>query len=620
MDIEVPKVYGASKLEQRETEAPASVTVVTADEIKKYGHRTLADVLQTVQGFNVSYDRNYAFLGVRGLSLGDFNDRMLVLVNGHRINNNFNDGAAIGTDFLLDVDLIDHVEVIRGPGSVLYGNNAFLGVINVVTREGRQLNGFEVSGEYGEFDTYKTRVTYGKLFTNGVQMLLSGTYYDSEGQDRLFYKEFNTPAQNNGVAQNMDGDSSSSFFASLAYTDFTLEGAFDRREKVNPTAQFSTTFNNPDLRTIDERGYTSFKFAHSFPEVVDVTAQVYYDRYVHEIGYPFVPTLYRETDVGDWWGAELQLNKRLWDRHVITAGVEYRDDFRQDSQLADPTTTYTDIRTNRQSYGVYVQGDFEVLTNLHLNGGLRYDQYGDFNPAVNPRVALIYNPWEKSTLKAIYGTAFRAPSFYEVSTSDHVLKPEEITSYELVYEQDIGRHLRSSVSGFYNQMNDLIVFDSGTFTNFDAETKGIELALEAFWPSGIRGRASYSFQDTRDTVAGWDVPDSPNHLLKFNLSVPLVREKLFAGVEFQYASNRRSLHNTTDASGQPLTVQGEDAAGFGIVNLTLFSHNLIKNLEFSASVYNLLDSRYSDPASSFHTQDVIGQDGRSFRIKLTYHF
>jgi iron complex outermembrane receptor protein len=201
-----------------------------------------------------------------------------------------------------------------------------------------------------------------------------------------------------------------------------------------------------------------------------------------------------------------------------------------------------------------------------------------------------------------------------------VLKPEEITSYELVYEQDIGRHLRSSVSGFYNQMNDLIVFDSGTFTNFDAETKGIELALEAFWPSGIRGRASYSFQDTRDTVAGWDVPDSPNHLLKFNLSVPLVREKLFAGVEFQYASNRRGLHNTTDASGQPLTVQGEDAAGFGIVNLTLFSHNLIKNLEFSASVYNLLDSRYSDPASSFHTQDVIGQDGRSFRIKLTYHF
>jgi outer membrane receptor for ferrienterochelin and colicins len=643
MDIEVPKVYGASKLEQKATEAPASVTVITADEIKKYGHRTLADVLQSVQGFNVSYDRDYAFLGARGLSLGDFNDRMLLLVDGHRVNNNYNDGAAIGTDFILDVDLIDRVEVIRGPGSVLYGNNAFFGVINVVTRRGQQLNGVEASTEYGSFDTYKTRVSYGKLYTNGVEVLLSGTYYDSGGQDRLYYKEFDSPALNRGVAQNLDGDTSGSFFGSLGYTDFTLEGAFDRRQKANPTGQYSqtvdpttqtllTTFTDPRLRTTDERSYTAFKFAHSFPEVVDVTAQVYYDRYTYEIGYPqsllvgtnvVSSSFSAEKDVGEWWGAELQLNKRLWDRHVITLGAEYRDDFLQDSRVdvENQPDDGSHSRTNRQSYGIYVQGDFEVRTNLHLIGGMRYDQYGDFDPAINPRLALIYNPWEKSTFKAIYGTAFRAPSFYEYTLGGpgQVLKPEEITGYELVYEQDIGRHLRSSLSGFYNEMNDLIVFDSGSFTNFNAQTKGVELALETFWPSGIRGRASYSFQDTRDNSAGWDVPDSPNNLLKLNLTVPLVRDKVFAGLEFQYASNRRSLHNTT-AGNQAVTVQGEDAAGFGVVNLTLFSQKLIKNLEFSASVYNVLDRHYGDPASSFHVQDIIGQDGRSFRLKLTYRF
>jgi iron complex outermembrane receptor protein len=643
MDIEVPKVYGASKLEQKATEAPASVTVITADEIKKYGHRTLADVLQSVQGFNVSYDRDYAFLGARGLSLGDFNDRMLLLVDGHRVNNNYNDGAAIGTDFILDVDLIDRVEVIRGPGSVLYGNNAFFGVINVVTRRGQQLNGVEASTEYGSFDTYKTRVSYGKLYTNGVEVLLSGTYYDSGGQDRLYYKEFDSPVLNRGVAQNLDGDTSGSFFGSLGYTDFTLEGAFDRRQKANPTGQYSqtvdpttqtllTTFTDPRLRTTDERSYTAFKFAHSFPEVVDVSAQVYYDRYTYEIGYPqsllvgtnvVSSSFSAEKDVGEWWGAELQLNKRLWDRHVITLGAEYRDDFLQDSRVdvENQPDDGSHSRTNRQSYGIYVQGDFEVRTNLHLIGGMRYDQYGDFDPAINPRLALIYNPWEKSTFKAIYGTAFRAPSFYEYTLGGpgQVLKPEEITGYELVYEQDIGRHLRSSLSGFYNEMNDLIVFDSGSFTNFNAQTKGVELALETFWPSGIRGRASYSFQDTRDNSAGWDVPDSPNNLLKLNLTVPLVRDKVFAGLEFQYASNRRSLHNTT-AGNQAVTVQGEDAAGFGVVNLTLFSQKLIKNLEFSASVYNVLDRHYGDPASSFHVQDIIGQDGRSFRLKLTYRF
>jgi outer membrane receptor for ferrienterochelin and colicin len=632
MNLDVPKVYGASRVEQKVTEAPSSITIITPDEIKKYGYRTLADVLASVQGFYVSYDRNYSFLGARGINLGDFNDRVLLLVDGHRVNNDFNDGAFIDTAFILDIDLIDRVEIIRGPGSAIYGNNAFFDVINVITRQGKQLNGFEGSGEYASFDTYKVRASYGKLFTNGIQMLVSGTYYDSAGQDRLFYKEFDTPAQNNGVAQNMDSDSFASAFGSLSYGDLTLEGAFNRREKVNPTAQFNlTAFNDPRLRTIDERGYSELKFAHSFPDEVDVTAQVYYDSYTRDIGYPqsllvgsniVFSGFSSEKDLGEWWGAELQLNKRLWDRDIITLGAEYRDDFLQDSRVVvqNIPDEGSHTRANRQSYGVYAQGDFVVLTNLHFTGGARYDQYSHFTPSIDPRLALIYHPFTTSTLKAIYGTAFRAPSFYELTTSDHALKPEGITGYELVYEQKIGRYLRSSLSGFYNQMEDLLVFSSGSFTNFDAETKGLELALEGTWATGIRGRASYSFQDTRNSSVGWDMPDSPNHLLKLNLSVPLVMDKVFAGLEFQYTSNRRSLHNTTDASGQPLTVQGNEAGGFGVINLTVFSQKIVKNLEFSASVYNLLDRHYVDPASQFHVQDVIQQDGRTFRLKLTYRF
>jgi iron complex outermembrane receptor protein len=623
MEIEVPVVFGASKFQQKATEAPSSVTVITSDEIKRCGYRTLADILQSVQGFYVSYDRNYSFLGSRGVNLSDFNSRILLLVNGHRLNNNLSDSAAIGTDFILDVDLIDHVEIIRGPSAVLYGNNAFFGVINVITRQGKQLNGAEVSGEYASYDTYKTRVTYGKLFTNGVQLLLSGTYYDSAGPDRLFYKKFNTPDQKNGVAQNMDGDSSGSFFGSLGYADFTLEGAFISREKKNPTAQFGSTFNDPRLQTTDDRGYTSLKYAHSFPEIVDVTAQVYYDRSDFEIGYPTAigsgATFFsKEKDAGEWWGTEVQFNKRLWERHIITFGAEYRDDFRQHREVFDPASgkVFSDASRDRLSYGVYLQGDFMLRTNLHFNGGVRYDQYGNFNPAFNPRLALIYNPWKTATLKAIYGTAFRAPNFLELSDPRFQdIKPEEITSYELVYEQEIGRHLRSSVSGFYNQMQDLIVLQNGNYTNLNANTKGTELALEGNWNNGIRSRLSYSLQRTEDS-SKQNLPDSPEHLVKMNVSVPVYKQKIFASLEFQYTSSRRTLFTTSTGE----TMNGMDAGGFETVNFTLFSRELIKNLEFSGSVYNLFDTRYGDPSSRFHLQDIIEQDGRSFRLKLTYRF
>jgi iron complex outermembrane receptor protein len=627
MEMEVPKVYGASKFEQKATEAPSSVTVVSSDEIKRYGHRTLADVLQSVQGFHVSYDRNYAFLGARGISLGDFNSRILLLVDGHRVNNNLTDGAFVGTEFILDVDLIDRVEVIRGPGSVLYGNNAFFGVINVITRQGKDLNGAEVSGEYASFDTYQGRVSYGKALTNGVQFLLSGTLCSSDGAERLFYREFDTPAQNNGIAQDLDGDTFGSAFGSLSYGGFRVEGAFISREKVNPTAQYPlTTFNDPRLRTTDQRSYAGLKYAHSFPEVVDVTAQVYYDRNVYEIGYPqsllvgtnlVFSSFSTEKDVGEWWGAELQLNKRIWEQHMITLGAEYRNDFRQEQRISGQDL----VRSDRQSHGVYVGGEFTVLTNLHLNGGVRYDQYGTSDPAFSPRVALIYHPFEKSTIKAIYGTAFRVPNFLELSDVHfQELQPEEITSYELVYEQQVGRNLRSSVSEFRNRMNELIVFTSGSFHNFDALTGGLELALEGIWTNGIRSRVSYTFQETRNDSVGWDMPDSPSHLVKVNLSVPLLKDKIFAGLEFQYTSERLTLHNTTTASGQPLTVQGESADGFGVVNFTLLSREVVKNLELSASVYDLLNCRYGDPATRFHQQDIIERDGRSFRLKLAYRF
>ena len=253
---------------------------------------------------------------------------------------------------------------------------------------------------------------------------------------------------------------------------------------------------------------------------------------------------------------------------------------------------------------------------------MRYDQYGDFGPTFNPRVALIYNPVGETVFKGIYGTAFRAPNFFELSDPrNQNLQPETIRTFEGVYEQGIGNHLRSSLDGFYNQIYDLITFNSAPghqrFENMPkVSAHGVEAALDGVWAGGLRGRVSYTYQHTENTDTGHVLTDSPAHLGKLNISVPVWRDKVFAGVEFLCVSRRTTTHLTPFGTAEA----GADAPGYGLVNLTLFSQNLVKGLDLSASIYNLLDKHYGDPSTPGHQQDIIEQDGRSFRVKLSYRF
>ncbi len=170
MSIKIDSVYGASGFEQKVTEAPASVTIVTSEEIQRYGYRTLADILRNVEGFYVSYDRNYSYVGVRGFGLpGQYNNGIALLVDGHRLNDDIFDAALIGTEFPIDVDLIDRVEVIRGPNSSLYMASAFLAVVNIITKKGRDLPNLSVAAEAGGQGTYEGRLSYGRAFANGLE-------------------------------------------------------------------------------------------------------------------------------------------------------------------------------------------------------------------------------------------------------------------------------------------------------------------------------------------------------------------------------------------------------------------------------------------------------------------
>jgi len=620
------EVYSASKFAQKITEAPASVTIVTADDINRYGYRTLADILRSVRGLFVTYDRAYQYVGVRGFNRpGDYNGRVLLLVDGYRLNDAVFDTAAIGTEFLLDVDLIDRVEVVRGPGSSIYGSNAVFGVVNVITKRGRDVGGAEVSGAAASFHTYKGRATYGRQLENGAEVLLSASRYDSEGQD-LYFPEFDDPATNNGVAQDLDRDKVDRLFAKASYGEFTLTGAFSERNKKVPTAAFATAFNDPRNEAIDTQNVLDLAHDKRISERLEIASHVYAGSYYYEGTYPYddPPSLIVNKDKtwGNWWGLEARALTRLAG-HRLVAGVEYQDNYRQDQKNFDiaPATTYLDDKRDSRRRAIYLQDEIAPRKNLLLNAGVRYDHYSTVGGSVNPRIALIVRPKDETAIKLLYGTAFRTPNAYELYYVDSVtskrnsdLEPEEITSYEIAVEHQPRPNFRLIATIYRNDIRKLIdltidpVDDLLVYRNIgEVRSQGAEIEAEHAWTNDTRLRASLASQITRDQVSGDELINSPRRLAKLNYTAPLFANVLRAGAELQYTGSRKTLAgNTTGA--------------YTIVNLTLSGLQLAKRLEISASVYNLLDRQYADPARPEHTQDVIPQDGRNYRLKLDYRF
>ncbi len=630
-EIPIESVSTASRFVQRISEAPASVSVITSDDFKHYGYRTLAEALRSVPGLYVTYDRSYSYLGVRGFNRpGDYNSRVLVLVDGHRQNDNVFEGAYMGREFILDPDLIERVEVVRGPGSALYGSSALFGVINVITRRPADVRHAEVSVEAGSFESYKGRFSYGGVSTNhDVQVMVSGSFYQSEGPAQLYFPEFDTPDNevNHGVADHMDQEQAHNLYASVAWRSLTLSGAFVSRDKEIPTASWETLFNDPRYHAVDDHGYVDLKLDHAFSESTKLMARAYYDDVRYAANYPYFPFvdvedqgLNRDESYGQMIGAEAQLSQQ-WHAHMLTFGAEWRDHLRQDVLNFDvaPYQSLQDEEHTGMDGGVYGQGEFAIRTNLLASAGVRFDYYDSFGGTANPRLGLIYSPWTPTNFKLLYGTAYRAPNIYERYlqlgdlSPNSSLDPETIRTYELVWEQKLPADLQLTLSGYVYQMDDVISLDPDAliFENGGAaEAAGIESELNWKGPAGLRARASYALQHAVWEDTDSSLANSPQHLAKLNVLVPILPERLLTGVEFQYTSTADTIPGRTK----------DHADDFWLVNLTLFSARLVHGLEISGSVYNLFDMDYAYPGGPAHLQDVIYQDGRTFRIKLSYHF
>ncbi len=258
---------------------------------------------------------------------------------------------------------------------------------------------------------------------------------------------------------------------------------------------------------------------------------------------------------------------------------------------------------------------------------MRYDRFSTFGGTTNPRLGLIWMPREKTAAKLLYGRAFRAPNTFEMYFGNvgwvkpnPGVRPETIRSYEAVLEQfaeGLGADWKFTASAYHYHIKDLITLRvdpaDGQFfhgNNQAIEADGVELEAEGKLPGGIGGRASYAFQRAEYTDTGSTIPNSPKHMAKLTLSFPLLPGILFLSPEAQYIGRRQNT------AGKPQgTVQG-----YFVANATLLATDLPWGLELSASVYNLFDQDYADPAGSENRQNSLPQDGRSYRVKATCRF
>jgi outer membrane receptor protein involved in Fe transport len=628
MLIDVDSVKGVSGFKQKLTEAPASVTIITSEDIKRYGYRTLADILRNVTGFYVTNDRNYSYLGVLGYGLpGQYNSSIALSVDGHRLNDNIYEGALIGTEFPIDVDLIDRVEVIRGPNSSLYVASAFLGVINIITKRGRDMPTLSAAAAMASYGTYQGRVSYGNSFKNGLELLLSSSFSESHGQEQLFFPAFDNPATNNGIAVNADNDESHQLFANVSWGGFTLQGVFGSRDKGIPTAPFGSVFNVTDTRTIDARGYLDLRYERDLGHGWNFTSRTYYDQYNNDGTYVYdysasggpSRVLNRNFAHGKWAGEEAIFSKQLFEKQRLSVGAEFRDNFKQDQGNYDvkPFVQYfSDSRTSNV-VSIYAQDEIHLLKNLILNLGLRYDHYSTFGGTTNPRGALIYDPWKKTTFKFLYGQSFRPPNIFELyynapgNEANPSLQPETVRTMEMVWEQYFSRHFRMAVSGFYYPIHGLIseqmdpISGEAFFANAGSlNIRGFDFALYRTLPGGLEGAVSYSFQDVTDSARA-AVPNAPKHLVQARLSVPLIQRKIFASMDLQFVSTRDTL-------------AGQYTGAYVVPNFTLFTQDVLKRWEVSVSLYNAFNRIYADPVGNGLAENVVFQDGRTFRIKVGY--
>lgn len=598
-------VVTATRLEEPIERVPASVTVITREQIEKKHAITIDEVLREVPGLHIS---RFGTIGEESFPRlrGSDKRHLLVMIDGVVVNPSYDDVF----DFAdYHVDNIERIEVVRGNYSALYGSSAIGGVINIITKKPDAATKSSVSFEGGSYNTFREAASVNSSIKD-LKFVVSGSRTDSEGDyDRDQY-------ENNTFSGNMNYRITEDQSLNLAsrYIESIKEIAIVITAELEPTLQpkvimdqnYETkrkTFINSITYENTIADFWDFNLSGSYFMISDNEEDEEEENVPHPIAF-----FYSETESKSYT-VKTQHNFYIEEMDTITVGFDYeKEEVKRESDtnftLGGLFPEHEAFEKHRTNVGYYLQNIFNWDDRWILVAGVRGDHYYGSQPVFSPKVSTSYLFKSTQTkLKGNYGQGFHAPSFdqlYSNPLGNKDLNPERSNSYEVGFDQSIGSEILK-LGAVYFEINyrDKIIKDTRKFKYWNAEkamSRGVESYLNLTPINGLSFNVTYTYTETKNKKTGEELKGVPKHMLNFNIDYD-VTESLNINVDINHVGSQFvDAGDIIGLDGEPLGIRNPEytkvdlAATYVLVK----DWSIVRSLTLFGNIMNLFDEQYKE--------------------------
>jgi outer membrane receptor for ferrienterochelin and colicins len=626
----IREVTAVSRAAENIDDAPSSVSIIDVREIEAFGYPTIAEALRGIRGVAISNDHVYASAAVRGIGQpNDYGNRLLVMSDGQSLNDNLLNSSYIGSDGRVDLHDVSRIEIVRGPGSLLYGTGAFSGVVNLVTRP---LDA--PSSVHGEIGVYDDKAIHGRAgfqynFAPNKGVWGSVQVASSEGLDVPIPITGSSP-DNPTVVRGADRFTSVGTQGRAYVGPLTAQWHYHQREQKIPVGAYGTLLGDPRVQFTDRRFMTEIRYEPRIGSNLQVFTRAHANHYHFDATYAFEEGLSFEELSGTWFGGEARVVYSPIPGLRITAGGEgqFHPEATMLGQTEGEPAAYLEERRPFEFGAGYALIDGSPTRWFRFSAGARVDVYSTFGPIVVPRGALIFKPGEGHTIKLMGGRAFRAPSIYEQYYEDDetqvpavdpsrglTLGPESVVSGEVEYSWRFFRDWiglvaahASFIEGIITDVPDESGPDIVRYANSTspALVVGGEVELRREWRRGLMLAATYGYQQARlldPTLSNPRLVNAPEHYGSARFVIPAVKDLASLGFRATVEAPRRIDSETNDRT--PLTL---------VADATISGQVREVGVRYVIGLYNIADRRVQTPVATTFQSRTMPQNGRTFLI------